>query len=194
MKARNTISLIFLFLFAGIVFSSAAQDSPAFRDPKKKFDLLERLDFGGYLGAQFGTITMVDISPIVSFRVTNSFYVGLGGTYQYYKDKRYTPDYSSSAYGANLFLRYFVWKDLFAQVEYAPLYVNYYDYYFDNSGNYSYRLKNGTWVHDFMIGGGYRQWLGERAYLSLMLLWNVNESYYSPYRNPIIRIGFGVGI
>jgi hypothetical protein len=30
--------------------------------------------------------------------------------------------------------------------------------------------------------------------MSIMFLWNINESFYSPYSNPIIRIGFGVGL
>ena len=194
MKDRIIILILPIFILACFSFDSSAQDNSNYSKPKKQFNLLDRLDFGGYLGAQFGTVIVVDIAPMVSYRVTDNFYVGLGGTYQYYKDKRYYPDYSSSAYGANLFARYFIWRDLFAHIEYAPLYVNYYDYYFDNSGNYSYRVKSATWVHDFMLGGGYRQWIGNKAFLTLMILWNVNESYYSPYRNPIIKIGFGAGI
>jgi hypothetical protein len=183
-----------LLMFSGwLILSSlalSAQDTTyvPYKPPKNR-DILDRIDFGGYLGAQFGSVTYIQISPIASYRVTKSFYAGLGLTYQYYKDTRYTPDYSTSSYGGSIFGRYFVWRDLFVHAEYAPLYVNYYDY--DYLGNW---VKGATWVNDFLVGGGYRQMIGEKAYMSLMLLWNVNESYYSPYRNPIIRIGFGVGL
>jgi hypothetical protein len=70
-------------------------------------------------------------------------------------------------------------------VEYAPVYIS--DSYYSIDGN-------GIWVHDFMIGGGYRQWIGEKAYMTIMMLFNVNEVPASLYHNPIIKIGFGVGI
>jgi hypothetical protein len=187
---------LILFLFALSISSlntSFAQDTLRLPKKQKSHDFLSRIDIGGYLGAQFGTVTLIEISPMATYRVTEKFHAGLGLTYQYYKDTYYTPDYSASSYGGSLFARYFIWRDLFAHVEYAPLYVNFYDYYDNGSGGY-YRVKGAAWAHDFMIGGGYRQWIGEKAFMSLMFLWNVNESYYSPYRNPIIRIGFGVGL
>lgn len=177
-----------LAAFSLIILSSltlTAQDTIKAPPKQKNHDILDRIDFGGYLGAQFGTITVIDVSPLASYRITESFHAGLGFTYQYFKDSRYPLDYSTSSYGGSIFARYFIWRDLFAHLEYAPLYVNYYDYY---------GVKGATWVHDLMVGAGYRQWIGERAYMSLMVLFNVNESYYSPYRNPIIRIGFGVGL
>jgi hypothetical protein len=178
-----------------ICFTLPAQDTQKPPKIKKERKFLSRLDFGGYIGAQFGTVTLVDISPIVGYRVTDRFHTGVGFTYQYYRyDYSNAPDYSTSSYGTSVFGRYFIWRDLFAHVEYAPLYVTYYDYYYDNTGFYSYREQGNTWVHDFFIGGGYRQVLGGKAFMSLMVLFNVNETYYSPYRNPVIRIGFGVGI
>ena len=185
-----TASLLLIIISS---LSISAQDTGKAPPKKKSTDIMDRIDFGGYLGAQFGTVTAVNISPLATYRVTNSFYAGLGITYQFYKDTRYTPDYTSNSYGGSIFGRYFIWRDLFAQVEYAPLYLNYYDYYDNGSGGF-YRVQNSVWVHDFMVGGGYRQWIGEKAYMSIMMLFNVNESYYSPYRNPIIRIGFGIGL
>jgi len=185
-----------LAAFSLIILSSlnlTAQDTIKAPPKQKNHSILDRIDFGGYLGAQFGTITVIDVSPLASYRITESFHAGVGFTYLYFKDSRYSPDYSASSYGGSIFARYFIWRDLFAHLEYAPLYVTYYDYYDNGSGGY-YRVKSATWVHDFMVGGGYRQWIGERAFMSLMVLFNVNESFYSPYRNPIIRIGFGVGL
>jgi len=152
---------------------------------------MERVSFGGSLGAQFGDITFIDIAPIASYRVTKNFYAGLGLTYMFYKSRStpYYPEYKSSSYGGSVFGRYFVWKDLFVHAEYAPLYVGYYGY--DALGTWG---KGHAWVQDIFLGGGYRQWVSNKAFLSLMLLWNINETYYSPYSNPIIRIGFGVGL
>jgi hypothetical protein len=167
-----------------------AQDTVRTVKKSKNHDILSRMDFGGIIGAQFGDVTYIEVSPIASYRVTEKFHAGLGLTYQYYNYNDPNPaySYSSSAYGGSIFARYFIWRDLFGHVEYAPLYIT--NFVFpptvmpDNSA---------PWAHDVFIGGGYRQWIGEKATVNLMLLFNVNETVYSPYSNPIIRIGFGVG-
>jgi hypothetical protein len=168
----------------------SAQDTIRPPQKPKKNNILSRMDFGGYLGAQFGTVTLIDVSPMASYRFTEKFHAGLGLTYQYYQDNTYSPSYSSSAYGGSIFAKYFIWRDLFAHVEYAPLYITnfmYYPPYVPDDGKE-------PWAHDVLLGGGYRQWIGGKAFVNLMILFNVNETIYSPYRNPIIRIGFGVGI
>jgi hypothetical protein len=174
-----------------MLFSPAltAQDDIKPLPKKKNHDILERIDFGGYLGIQFGTITLINISPLASYRITPKFHAGLGLTYQYYQDNTYNPHYSSSAYGGSIFARYFIWRDLFVHLEYAPLYITNFVYY----PPYTNPTGKAPWAHDILIGGGYRQWIGDKAFMSLMLLWNLNQTIYSPYSNPIFRIGFGVG-
>jgi hypothetical protein len=182
--------LTFLSLLFLLSLTLSAQDT-VYKPIKKKkgHDFLQRTDFGGYLGASFGDVIAVNISPVATYHVTKNFHAGIGLTYQYYKQNiPGYPDYSTSAYGGSLFARYFIWRDLFAHIEYAPLCL---DHYFDEVGRW---LNGPFWIHDFYIGGGYRQMVGGKAYMSLMLLWNVNETINSPYSNPIIRIGFGVGL
>jgi len=180
---RSGITLLCLVI-SGYLNVSVAQDTTRHSRPKlKQHELLERFDFGGYLGAQFGEVTLINVSPLVGFRVLENFNVGLGFTYQYYNDNYY--DYSSSAYGTNVYARYFVWRDLFAHAEYAPVYYN---------NVFNGTAYEGAWFHDVLLGGGYRQWIGNKAFVTMMILWNVNEQLYSPYQNPVIRIGFGTGI
>ncbi|MCU0370331.1 MAG: hypothetical protein MUC31_02860, partial [Bacteroidales bacterium] len=115
--------LISLFLFPTLPV--LAQDTTKTARPPKDRDILSRMDFGGIIGAQFGDITYIEVSPVASYRITESFHAGLGLTYQYYKaNYDGAPDYTSSAYGGSIFARYFVWRDLFAHVEYAPLYIS----------------------------------------------------------------------
>lgn len=178
-----------LLIFSLLLMFSAglkAQDTLRYKPPRQqKSNFFDRIDLGGYLGAQFGTVTIIEVSPLAGYRITEKFHAGLGFTYQYYQDKRFTPHYKSSAYGVNLFARYFVWRDLFAHAEYAPVYI---------TNSYYSPVGEGIWAHDLMLGGGYRQWIGERAFVTLMVLFNVNETPQSLYRNPIIKIGFGAGL
>ena len=166
-----------------------AQDTYKPPPKHKSQNILDRIDFGGYLGIQFGSVTLINISPLVSYRITPKFHAGLGLTYQYYKDNTYSPGYSSSAYGGSIFLRYFIWRDLFVHFEYAPMYIT--NFYYPPGIP---TVDKAPWAQDVLIGGGYRQWIGQKAYMSLMLLWNLNQTIYSPYSNPIFRIGFGIGI
>ncbi len=193
MKIKNIVkSLVIMALL--LLIMSAPAFSQQIKNPKKfKEPFWSRVYFGGNFGLQFGTYTYINVSPEAAYKVTDHFFAGLGLTYQYFKDKTYDPAYTSNAYGGKIFARYYVWKDLFAQVEYDPLYLDY-RYVLDNVGNPIARTKQGTWVNDILLGGGYRQWISGKAYVSLEVLFNINETIYSPYSNPIIRIGFGVGL
>lgn len=184
--------LLFIFiLLGGFSFSNLQAQDSGTKNPKgKSTSILDRMEFGGIVGAQFGDVTYIELAPLAAYHITEAFHAGLGLTYQYYH-VNYTgyPDYSSSAYGGSIFARYFVWRDLFAHVEYAPLYITNFQF-----PPYVTPVDEAPWAHDIFLGGGYRQRFAERASVNLMLLFNVNETVYSPYSNPIIRIGFGVGL
>lgn len=188
---KTWIAFTLILCFAAAAF---AQDTVTFQrsrsttTEKPKNSFWQRTYVGGYFGLQFGTVTYLDVSPMVIFQAAPNFFTGVGGTYQYIRNKYYDPDYSTSAYGANVMARYHVWKDLFLQAEYDPLYLSYYPGY-----NTTAR-KQFTWIHDFLVGVGYRQWLGQRAFMTIGLFYNLNETEFSPYDNPIFRFGFGIGL
>lgn len=179
-KLTRLICLIGIstILSIGVVAQSAPQ--------KQKSDFMDRVRLGGYLGLQFGSITLVDISPMLMYGITPKLYSGVGFTYIYFKDKRYTPEYSSNTYGGRLFLQYLIWQGLFAHVEYELLNVDFFDPVTFERGR--------TNLNNFFVGGGYRQAIGGRAFASITILYNLNDSRYSPYQNPLLRIGFGVGL
>ena len=45
-------------------------------------------------------------------------------------------------------------------------------------------------AHMILVGGGFSQRIGLYSSVSFMVLWNLNETYTSPYSNPVFRIGF----
>lgn len=189
---RMFYRLILIFICLILLSSRAINAQGEIKPPpkQKNHNILDRIDFGGYLGATFGDVIYVEVSPLASYRITEKFHAGMGLTYMYYSENGPYGHYSSSSYGGSIFARYFVWRDLFLHLEYAPLYR-------PDFIPYPYPSPNGhasQWAQDVLIGGGYRQWVGDKAFMSIMFLWNVNETVYSPYINPIIRIGFGVGL
>lgn len=175
---KKTIALVLVLLF---ITGLHAQDKKNEKEVPRS-----RIVLGGGLGLQFGNITLIDISPIVGYKVTERFLVGLGFTYQYYRHKYQDPfldiNYETNIYGGSVFARYYVWKDLFGQAEYQ--YLTYKPYLMDNRVD----------VNSYLVGGGYRQRLSRNFAATIILLFDLSESMYSIYQNPIFRIGFQAGI
>jgi hypothetical protein len=144
----------------------------------------ERIILGGNFGIQFGSITLIDVSPQVGYRISDRLIAGVGATYQYYDDNYY--HYSTNIFGGRTFLRYYVFRNFFAHAEYELL--NYEPYY--TSPFESGRVN----VNSYLVGGGYTQQIGGNSFIGFEILWNLNETQYTLYNNPIIRIGFGMGL
>ncbi len=153
--------------------------------------LRDRFFFGGSLGLQFGSATYIDVSPLVGYKITEKLHAGLGVTYIYYKvkDSYYNYSYETSIYGGRVFGRYYILDNLFAHTEFEVLNMEV-PSEIGGTGNFDYVRDN---ITSLMVGGGYAQPIGSNAALTLMILWNLTEEQYSPYQNPIFRLGFSAG-
>ncbi len=145
----------------------------------------DKLFTGGNFGLAFGTVTIIEISPLLGYKVTKEFSVGAGLTYMYFKTKSYGYNYSSSIYGGSLFTRYFILENIFAHLEYEVLNREIYDDFLRKTFR-----KN---IPGLYIGGGYQQEAGLNSSFNVMLLWNLNQNPYSLNANPIIRAGVNIG-
>jgi hypothetical protein len=175
---------------------------------KEEFQQLrwqEKVFYGGSFGLMFGTVTDIEVSPTVGYRLTRNLSVAVGPKYRYYRDSRV---YSSTSqpqtsytieghiYGGRSYLQFYILNNIndfipiglnagiFLHTEYEILSLENDDFrpLSEGSGRYA--------IHSVFIGGGLRLPLGEKAAVNLMILWNVNESFDSPYTSPIIRFGF----
>jgi hypothetical protein len=216
LSAQNTDSLTIIPL-AGektIADTSETREKKAPR-PARPDNFWRRVSVGGMVGFQFGSITGIDISPEVKVRVWDELYVGTGFIYQYYRYKDWyvdtrnnsTVDFTSNVIGGRIYLRYYLASffdnflgNIFVHTEYE--YLSYiHDYKYDPLGtfrdpywNYYSPGREIIEIHSFFVGGGYRQPLSNRVFFDFLILFNLNDSYYSPYSNPIFRLGVGVGI
>lgn len=166
-------------LLSGIVF---AQDD----QPKQKATWKSRVFFGGSGGVSVsGNISVINVSPIVGYRVTDKFHAGLGLRYIHYSQP--SRNFSDTRYGGNLFTRYYVMPQFYLHGEYDVLRTTYYDT----------RLAPPQIITGFvpsvMIGGGYMQAVGRRSGVGISLLYIVNHNpVTSPYGNSpiVLRVGF----
>ena len=157
-------------------------------EPPESNSFKDRIFIGGGLGLQFGTITNIEVSPLIGYRLTDNFSAGLGASYIYFKRKfdNYD-DFETSIYGYRLFARRNIGQQFFAQVEYENLSLEFFDPFDGSTGR--------QWIPGFFIGGGIFQPIGNRAGLNLSAMYNLmHDDVRSPYNSPLVlRIGITAG-
>ncbi len=174
--------LFFALAFCLLSLFSVAQEGET-NTNENNGDFLDRVAIGGNFGLQFGTVTYIDISPMIGYRFTNKFTAGPGFTYRYLKYKGYD---GSSIYGGSAFARYLIGSQFFVQSQYESLSTEYLT--FVNQEPYFKR----DWVSGFFVGGGLYQPLGRRGAVMLSAMYNLlYDNIRSPYNSPwVFNVGF----
>lgn len=192
-KAQLLFLLFFSLMFAGIF--SYAQSYPEYTAPGEENKFTDRLLFGGGLGLQFGTLTFIDISPVVGYRLTERLETGVGFSYKYYryKDFYFDPttgakdDLKSHMIGGSVYSRYHILENIFLHTEFERLRVNTEELYM--AGGQIVRNPIHYNINGLFVGGGLKQRISNSSYFYLMGLWDIVQDSNSPYSNPIIRMG-----
>ena len=194
----RTILLIILLLFLSfsIISAQKAKEEQFPYDQESRQgppSIRERMFFGGYLGLQFGSVTDIQIAPIVGFWLLPRLAVAIGPDYRYYKYQ----DVATTIYGGKAYMQFVVIQDLnsiipagvhtgiFLHLENELLSLD--SYYWKYPQPYT---SDRFWVNTFLLGGGISQQLGRRSSMNFMVLWILNKPEYQLYSNPEIRISF----
>jgi hypothetical protein len=161
-------------------------------DKKKEFDFkqqppIDRLRAGGSFGLGFGTVTNVNLSPMVGYELTEKLVGGVGATIMYFRSRYY--NINSIYYGGRGFLMYSIFPVVNLIAEYEGLNVE-----------ASYQKRK--WLGSPMIGASYSQPIGKRFIKQVHFTALYNLSYnnqidqysgqnLSPYGSPFVfRITF----
>ncbi|MDA7744660.1 hypothetical protein N8911_01030 [bacterium] len=169
-------------LYSQDIGSEPLEQAEEIEEEKPRMNLKERLFFGGNLGAQFGSYTYINVAPLGGLKISDKWSIGTQITYSYVNINYSNYRYQDHIYGASLFSRYFIFKNIFAHVETEAL--------------------NGDWkangerfnVNSLFLGGGYVYRISDKAGVGITAMFNVLQNQYSPYRNPIINAGFTYGL
>ncbi len=179
---RKLILLICLLLSTTLLLAQTDQDV-------SNGSLKDRIYVGGNLGLQFGTITNIEVSPVVGYRFTNDFSAGLGITYIYFKQEiSGFEDFETNIYGYRLFARHNIQQQFYAMVEYENLSL-------ERFSVVDGRNIEREWIPGMFLGGGYFQPIGSRAGFNIAALYNVLfDEDKSPYNSPwVFRVGVTLG-
>jgi len=225
MKKAILVLLLFLgytSLQAQEIYNSSGRVGKAkYRDnaQKKGFDP-NKLIFGGGLGFGAGSGTLsFGISPIIGYRITDNFAAGISLGYQYNRIKDFIPvinglngnieyyNFVSNMFAGGVWARYIIWENIFIHSEFEYNISSYKDYYTDARSGVA-REKVSQKVPCLLLGGGYRQPVGDHLSFVIMGLYDVlqnipsnqrtdnlgNKYSISPYANRLdIRVGVNIG-
>jgi hypothetical protein len=180
-----------LFLITSFIqFANAQSDNSL-----KETPWLSRSRFylGGTGGLSFGSVTYVEIAPLVGYRVTDRFSFGVNPKYSFihFKPTYNSQDYKTHIIGGSFFVRYFILDNIFLTGEYE---VNNYPVLVTLPNNGGIKEQR-MFIESLLIGGGYMQKLGDVSGIYIQVLYDVLQNPYSPYyRIPVIRAGVMFGL
>ena len=151
------------------------------------------------LGLVFGTITRIEVSPSVGYHITPAIIAGIGGRYEYYREKSYytqNQTINTNIYGFRVFSRLILFRNL---SDFFPIHIplsifGHAEYEFLNLDPLYFPTPNADptqryWLDSFLAGGGISQRTSKRTYFNIMVLWDLTNTSGSPYVNPILKFG-----
>lgn len=186
--------LLLIAVAALLAYSGYAQK------PHGEFDSFgERLYAGGTLGLNFGSrTTQIDIQPVGGLWILPQWNIGVAARYMYRRER------FSLEQGTSNSSKSHIWG-VSGSTQVLPI-PDFYDAFgvdihggvvFHCEYEYLYLDKNlvnmdagggKQWVQICFLGVGWRQRVGNRSAVNLLVLWDVSKNSYSPYiDNPVLR-------
>lgn len=196
------LGVLVMFFLMGAASIQAQQSDISDNDEKGNFT--DNLFTGGNFGFSFGQdVTFIEVAPIVGKKITDNIAIGIGPSYRYiyFNDVFYQYslyDMKMNNYGFSIFGRYYlnsdmveIFNNLFTHTEVE---YNYMAYKLIPNDKAISQQTGGIDFTNIYVGGGYKQPIGDFSSFNLLILWNLNETPFSPYPNPLLRVGFTVGL
>ncbi|MFT7588836.1 MAG: hypothetical protein ACI959_001049 [Limisphaerales bacterium] len=132
----------------------------------KKNPVDKRFIAGGSIGASFGTVTSVDISPLFGYKLTEMLRAGVGFTYQYINNKQFPYDYKLSLIGGRAWVQHDIIMGIFAHAEYEYLNARY------STGDN--KPEEGLNFPSILLGGGFAAPIGAASALQIQVLYPIS--------------------
>lgn len=153
------------------------------------------------IGLWFGSYTNIEAAPQLGYHLTDRLSVGVGPHYSYYQNNnQYSQfNFSTHIWGIKSFSRFslirdapkilpfYLFDELFAHFEYERTSLE--NQYFNAP---AYPAEGRFWADYFYIGAGISQRTRGYTSYTILLLWNLNDSFNSLYSNPNYRVGLSI--
>ncbi len=194
---KRYILLILLSLFVGSVFTSNLNGQ--YYNNEDQPELPGRVFIAPDFSLVIGNLTRIEFSPIVGYHLTPRLIAGIGGRFEYYREKNYLTsnvDIQTMIYGYRLFSRFILVKDIneiiplnvpmgiFAHAEFESLSLEekYFRLGYSNS-------EDRYWLNSVLAGVGINQPTGPRSSINVMVLWDLTSTASAPFSYPVLKFG-----
>ncbi|WP_167610683.1 hypothetical protein [Maribellus sediminis] len=146
----------------------------------------EKVYFGGYGNFSIGKYTSIGFEPLIGYKLLPRFSVGAKLSYEYFKNKNYTPKKEGSNYGIGAFSRLFITQRIYGHAEFSEMNYKIYQ---------TVDQSNRQWISFLYVGGGYNLPVAKGVSLNAEVLWDVLQNDDSPYKTvePFFNVGIAVG-
>ena len=186
LTATKRLHLVLLVL----ILSCQLTISQAIKNEKPPFS--ERLFYGGSFSLQLGSITNIEVSPVIGLWVLPRLGIAAGPSYQFFK----MYDVRTDIIGGRSYLQLVVLRDI---DKFIPIGIH--TSIFFHIEDEMLSLKTDFWkttpppperflINTVLAGGGLSQQMGRRSSVNMMVLWAITDNGYEIYSNPEFRIGF----
>lgn len=179
-----TIVIFFLIISSSLSAQIGGKGAPSVR---------ERIFYGGNFGLQFGSVTDIELSPVIGFWVLPRVAVAAGPDYRFYSFyKNRTHIYGGKSYleltllkNINSVIPIGANTDIVGHIE--DQYLSLESQFFTDPPHDAKRFG----INTVLAGGGLSQQIGKRSSLNIMVLWALDvKNDYGIYSNPEFRISF----
>lgn len=176
--------ILFIFASCSVSYGQNRREEPP--------PIKERLFFGGNFGLQFGTITDIQISPVIGIWLLPRVAVAVGPNYRFYKFR----DEKTNLIGGKAYTQFVVIQDISSFIPMGGqtgIILHIEDELLSLESafwKYPPLTSERFYINTVLAGGGISQQIGRRSSLNMMVLWALNDSGYDIYSNPEIRVSF----
>jgi hypothetical protein len=178
------MTILIILIHSSIINGQRTKEEPP--------PLKERLFYGGSFSLQFGTLTNIEVDPVIGLWVLPRIAFAAGPSYRFYKDY----GGKTNIYGGRSYIQYVIFRDL---DKFIPLGIH--TSLFLHCEDEMLSLQSSFWKNvaltpeRFMInsvlgGAGISQQMGARSSFNIIVLWVLNDPGVELYGKPEIKIGF----
>jgi len=168
---------IFLSVFLACASSVALQCQTDSETKNSTSGWLDKFVIDGSVNAQFGDFTLIGGNPQIGYRITDNVVAGAGYSYFFSRVQIQGTSFTERLHGPTAFARVVVTDNLFARSDYQRLI-----FARGNNGDSASDVFNRDRL---FVGGGYRQRLGSRAFLTAGMFIDLLD----PIARPVFRGG-----
>ncbi|HMQ67879.1 MAG TPA: hypothetical protein PKA90_02040 [Ignavibacteria bacterium] len=190
---RITVFILFVFIFSDLKAEDLDLNTEVNDNVPAAGTTVKKWFIGGNVGATFGDLNQISISPLVGYQFSPEFSSGLQFIYNYSwqtvnEGQSNQSSINSSTFGGNVFFQYNPISEFYLKTEFE------YDSYSNFQTTQNTTINQA--VPFLFLGAGYSKKISKIATINAGIKFDLLNNINSPYQSgtPFFYVGTGIGI